>query len=274
MKRILGIAATIVLLGSSISTTAQAAGGVVSGKISTFLVGAYEPASKVSANLKANGFQVLTTYSVSGAKSVVFTSPELKKMASKKNRGFAAVLRVLVDKKHKKIMITNPHYFLKAYLQSNYNKSSAQAVLDKLNKAFTSLEDSKDALKKGKISGFHFTIGMPYYEDMDTVAEGDNKALLAKAKASGKMLFKISLSNGSTLVGVKLSKATSKFPSKIGTANASVLPYTVLIEKGKAKTLAPKYNIAIFYPLLSMSQFMTIATVPAAIVSDLEAIFK
>jgi len=279
-KQILGMVATILLLSSGTYTKAEAvsepssAGGVVSGKISTFLVGVYMPASKVSASLKDKGFQVLASYSVAGSKNIVFTSPELKKMASKKDRGFAAVLRVLVDKKHKKIMITNPNYFLKAYLQSNYNKSASQAILDKLNSVFASLKNSKDSLKKGKISEFHFTIGMPYYEDMDTIAEGDNKALLSKVKASGKMLFTVNLSNGSTLVGVKLSSSTSKFPAKIGSANASVLPYTVLIENGKAKALAPKYNIAIFYPLLSMSQFMTIATLPASIVSDLESAFK
>jgi hypothetical protein len=109
---------------------------------------------------------------------------------------------------------------------------------------------------------------------MDTVGKGDDKSLLNKAKASGKMVFSLKLNNGSTLVGLKLSKGTAKFANKIGAANAGVLPYTVLIEKGTAKTLAPKYNIALYYPLLSMTQFMTISTIPGEIVSELEAVFK
>ena len=193
-------------------------------------------------------------------------------MASKKERGFAAVLRALVS--GDKVVITNPLYFSKAYMQSNYNDADAKAVLSSLNKTFPSLTNSKDALKASKLSGYQFMMGMPYYEDMDTVGKGDDKSLLNKAKASGKMVFSLKLNNGSTLVGLKLSKGTAKFANKIGAANAGVLPYTVLIEKGTAKTLAPKYNIALYYPLLSMTQFMTISTVPGEIVSELEAVFK
>jgi len=87
-------------------------------------------------------------------------------------------------------------------------------------------------------------------------------------------LFEVKLENGAILVGIELNKRTAKFPSKIGTANASVLPYTVLIEKGEAKSLAPKYNIALYYPLLTMSKFMTIATIPGAITTELGNAFK
>ena len=45
-------------------------------------------------------------------------------------------------------------------------------------------------------------------------------------------------------------------------------------ENGEAKVLAPKYNLALHYPLLSMTGFMTIATVPGAILKDCEKIFK
>ena len=274
-KHILGFFVSVFIIGAVLGVNANAAAGdPVKGKVSTFLDGPYQSASKVSATLKANGFQVLSSYGVTGGTSVVFTCPGLKKMAGKKNRGFAAALRVLVDKKHNQIRITNPKYFLKAYLQSNYSKSGAQSVLDKLNKAFASLKNSKDALNKGDLAGYHFMMGMPYYKDMDTVAKGDSASLLSKVKKNGKMIFQLKLPNGSTLVGVKLGKSTSKFPAKIGSANAAVLPYTVLIEGGKAKTLAPKYNIAIYYPLLSMSQFMKISSVPSEIISDLEKAFK
>ena len=46
------------------------------------------------------------------------------------------------------------------------------------------------------------------------------------------------------------------------------------IENGEAKVLAPKYNLALHYPLLSMTGFMTIATVPGAILKDCEKIFQ
>jgi len=273
-KRLIAILAIGMLLNIGVNTKldAASAGEAVSGKISTYVIAPKASVSQVTADLKANGFQVLASHKVGSSTSIVFTSPSLKKMASKKNRGFAAVLRALVS--GNKVVITNPLYFSKAYMQSNYNDADAKAVLSSLNKTFPSLKNSKDALKKSKLSGYQFMMGMPYYEDMDIVGKGDNKSLLAKAKASGKMVFSLKLNNGSTLVGIKLSKGTEKFANKIGSANAGVLPYTVLIEKGKAKALAPKYNIALYYPLLSMSQFMTISSIPGEIVSELEALFK
>jgi len=273
-RRLIVILAIGLLLNIGVTTKldAASAGEAVSGKMSTFLIAPKASTSKVQADLKANGFEVLASHKVGGSTSIVFTSATLKKMASKKERGFAAVLRALVS--GDKVVITNPLYFSKAYMQSNYNDADAKAVLSSLNKTFPSLTNSKDALKASKLSGYQFMMGMPYYEDMDTVGKGDDKSLLNKAKASGKMVFSLKLNNGSTLVGLKLSKGTAKFANKIGAANAGVLPYTVLIEKGTAKTLAPKYNIALYYPLLSMTQFMTISTVPGEIVSELEAVFK
>jgi hypothetical protein len=114
--------------------------------------------------------------------------------------------------------------------------------------------------------------GMPQYEDMITVATGED--LLEKVKKHKRVVFVQTLDNGSTLVGIKLRKRTRKFIDKIGTNNAALLPYPILIEDGKAKILDPKYYISVMYPLLQMSEFMTIATVPGAIVKDSERIFR
>ena len=45
---------------------------------------------------------------------------------------------------------------------------------------------------------------------MKEVASGTNDALLEKARKSKKVIFEQKLSNGSTLLGVKLAKRTSK----------------------------------------------------------------
>jgi len=254
--------------------TPSKSGTKVGDKISTFLVAPYASVAQVSADLEANGFSVLASHKVGDITTVVFTSPELKKMANRKNRGFASILRLTVDEKTKKISITNPLYFFKAYMQSDFRAVETRDLIAKLNNTFEGLKNSEDALEEDDLADFQFMMGMPYYKDMDVIAEGKNEELLAKVKASGKMIFEVKLENGSTLVGIGLSKRTAKFPTKIGTANASVLPYTVLIEKGEAKSLAPKYNIALFYPLLTMSKFMTIATIPGAITTELGNAFK
>ena len=114
--------------------------------------------------------------------------------------------------------------------------------------------------------------GMPHYEDMTVVARGDD--LIKKLQNNKKVVFIQKLENGSTLIGIKLAKRTNKFTGRIGTNNAALLPYPILIEKGEAKIMDPKYYISVMYPLLQMSEFMTIATVPGAIVKDCEKVFK
>jgi hypothetical protein len=195
-------------------------------------------------------------------------------MASKKNRGFMGVLKVLIDDVNKQISINNPLYFTKAYLQDNFDKTTATKVLDKLNQTFEGLKSAKDSLEFDDLSSYHFTMSMPYYEDMINIARGDNGKLIEKAKASGSVIFELILDNGATLLGVRLDKRTTKFAKKIGANNASIIPYTILIENNEAKILAPKYNLALHYPLLNMTGFMTIATVPGAIIKDCEKIFQ
>jgi hypothetical protein len=114
--------------------------------------------------------------------------------------------------------------------------------------------------------------GMPHYEDMTVVARGSK--LLDKIKNNKKVVFVQKLENGSTLIGVKLGKRTRKFTDRIGTNNAALLPYPILIENNEAKIMDPKYYISVMYPRLQMSEFMTIATVPGAIVKDCQRIMK
>jgi len=258
-------------------TTPSTAGHIEKEFISAYLRGPLATAAQVEADLKNAGFEVLGTHDIDkkgDLTSIIFTCPGLKKMASKKTRGFMGVLKVLVDDVNKQISIGNPLYFAKAYLQDDFDKAIATKVLDKLNQTFEGLGNAKDGMEFDDLSGYHFAMSMPYYEDMESVASGDNAKLIEKAKASGSVVFELTLENGVTLLGVQLDKRTTKFAKKIGAENASVIPYTILIENGEAKVLAPKYNLALHYPLLSMTGFMTIATVPGAILKDCEKIFQ
>jgi hypothetical protein len=119
---------------------------------------------------------------------------------------------------------------------------------------------------------------MPYYEDMIKIGSADSTEELLKriqAYEGGKnLIFTQRLSKDRVLVGIELDKRTSKFIKKTGHENALLLPYPVLLEDGEAKILDPKYYIAISYPMLKMSEFMKIATVPGAIEVDSEKLFK
>jgi len=250
-------------------------GEVNHGRIAAHLRGKFMDVKTVEEKLKAAGFEVLTSVPVDKKGtliSVVFTDKSLVSMASKVNRGFIASLRVLVDTKKKTISITNPLYMAKGFLQSDFDEKSAKKILVKLIEHFPSLKNSKDVLKFQLLPKYQFMNGMPHYEDMIEVASGND--LLEKIKDNKKVLFTQTLENGSTLIGIQLSRRTGGFTRRIGRKNAAMLPYPILIENGKAKILDPKYYIAYMYPMLKMTEFMTIASIPDAMIKDCEKVFK
>lgn len=252
--------------------------GLEGQKVNTYLVGEYVDVKTATSKLKETGFEVLVSYeSVKKGTTIVFTNAELKAEAAKPGRAHAAVLRLFVDEKEKMISFTNPVYFGKAFMQNEYSHIVFNAQLEKINKAFPGLKASVDVWDFDGLADYHFMVGMPYYADADTLAQGENSALVSKAKAykDGKeLLFELKLSDNSTLLGYELGKRTNKFVEKIGRANAAILPWCIAVENGKATALSAKYYIAISYPLLDMGGFMGIMTVPGAIVKDLEKPFK
>jgi hypothetical protein len=250
-------------------------GEVHNGKISAYLRGRFMDVKAAEAKLKEAGFTIISSTPVDkkgNLISIVFSNKAMLAMASKTNRGFAASLRLLVNKKDNHISITNPLYIAKAFMQKDFDEKIAKETLAKITSAFPGLLNSKDTLKFQLLPKYQFMSGMPHYEDMTVVARGDD--LLEKIKNNKKVVFVQKLENGSTLIGVKLGKRTNKFTSRIGTNNAGLLPYPILIENGEAKILEPKYYISVMYPLLQMSEFMTIATIPGAIIKDCEKVFK
>lgn len=226
------------------------------------------------------GFDVVGSFKVTKkADTIIVTTDDLKAAANKPNRGFGAVLRVLVDNENNRISAVNPVYFGKAFFQKDYNHALAVKLSDMLHEALGEMTPSMDKYEYDELEEYRFMFGMPYYEDMDELNEDDAETAELMAQLEGykkgkSVLFKLSVAPGRTLYGMELSRRTSKFVKKIGSQNAQILPYTILIEDGKAKALAAKYYIAISYPLLSMGEFMTIATVPGAINKDLSKPFK
>lgn len=252
------------------------------GEISNFRVNAYLRAPLISENeittrLESAGFTVLGTYVVdkkAKVKSIVFSDKAMTSAASKKSRGFAGTLRVLIDEKSGVMSISNPIYVMKAFMQEEYNSEIATEALKRLRSAFKEVRNSEDIIKVSRLEQYQFMFGMPYYKDMIEVALGDSKSLLERARKSKKVVYEQHLDNGSVVIGIKLSKRTNKFVKKIGYKNAGLLPYPILIEDNRAKILAPKYYIAVTYPMLSMSEFMAIATVPGAIEKECDKLFR
>lgn len=246
--------------------------------VSTYLVGDYVDVATAKSKLSKAGFEVLAEYeSVKDGKTIIFTNNALKAQGAQPKRAYAAVLRLFVDNQEKKISFTNPIYFGKAFMQDEYDAVVFNAQLKAINTAFPGLVGSVDKLDSKAISGYHFMMSMPYYSDVDKLGEATTTELLAKVKSykdAKNVIFTLKLSDDSYLIGYDLDKRTKKFVEKIGRANAAVLPYCISIENGLASAMEAKYYLAVSYPLLTMTEFTTIATVPGAITKDLEKPFK
>ena len=151
------------LLSATVTTT------MIADDISSYLYANYQDSDSVRTSLEKNGFNIVGEYDSMGDENyhvLAYTSAALKSKASIENRGFAAVGKVLISKKDKQLVFTNPAYFLQAFLQDDFDKNSAEQINKTLNSAFGKLVGSKDALEDDDIAGFHFMFGMPYYEDM------------------------------------------------------------------------------------------------------------
>lgn len=243
--------------------------------VSAYKIGKYIDVQSAKEKLAIAGFEVVGIYpSFDKGTTILYTNATMKADANKNNAGFAGVGRMLVDKENNQIHIANPIYFGAAFLGSKYNHKHATDTLSSLEKAFGALKDSEDAYTFADLPKYHFMVGMPYYNDMDIIADAPTDKLVAKAKASKDTISVVQIGKDSYVAFMKIDKRTSSFVKKIGAQNSEILPWAVLIENGKVKALNAKYLIAISYPLLTMTEFMTIATVPSAITQSLKKSFK
>lgn len=259
-------------LSASIVLFLFAAISIQAADVSAYFSAPYADAKTVESKLSGAGFKVLTSYSPAGKENlnvIVFTNDSLTANASKPLRGFAAIQRVMVDSTAKTVSVTNPGYWLPAFMQTDFQAGTDTAVTASITKALGTLTPTKDVLKSADLPAYQFMKEMPHYQDMIELKKG--AALAVKEK---KKLFEVKLANGSILAGVKMSKTSENFIDKIGADKAILLPYTILIEDGKAYTLHAKYYLAISYPLLSMDEFMTISSIPDTIERSLKKSVK
>ena len=241
--------------------------------ISAYYDASYADAEQVESKLKEAGFDVLATYSPAKKdylKVLIFTNKELIATASKKTRGFAAIQRVLVNAQAKTVRVTNPGYWLRGFMQKEFTPDSDKGIQEAITKALGTLTPSKDTVEEKDLAEYQYAISMPYYQDMLEIKTGEGLA----DKIKKKKLFALTLENGSILVGIKMSKNSETFIETIGEQNALVLPYTMLIEDGKAYALHAKFYLAMSYPLLTLGEFMKISSVPDAIERKLKKSFK
>ena len=224
----------------------------------------------LTTKLKSNGFEVLATTEILKGKTVIsITNDELKNTNT-----FMAVINILVNGEDE-LRVQNPSYFGAAYLQSKFKYGQFKATLTSLQAVLGDMYITKDIGEYSELEEYNFMFGMPHLDDTIELGEGDLVAKLSGEKADKYFAYSLKLPNGNTLVGHKLNKRTNKFLGKIDSEHdAGLLPYQTIIQDGKAIMLDPKYYLALSLPLLTMTEFMKIATAPDEIEKDLKRAYK
>jgi len=237
-------------------------------KLTAYYVSTIQPLDTLKLKLSNHGFEVLaTTEIVSGESVITITNAELKATNT-----YMATLQVLVNTINKEIRVQNPSYFGAAYLQDNYKYGQFKATLTALEATLGTMNTVKEKTDFNDLSSFSFMFGMPKLQDTISIAKGEN---LESKLSSPKIAYRLNLPNGTTLIGHVLRKKTNKFLKKIDqTQNAQLLPYEAMMQNGEVTVLDPKYYLALSLPLLSMGEFMKIATAPDQIVKDIKRVYK
>lgn len=246
-------------------------GDAVPKVLSAYYAAQPQTVEAVKEKLTQNGFTVLSQIEVLKGHTVLsITNAQLQETNT-----YLAVLNMHIDITNE-IRIQNPSYFGQAYLGEKFKYGQFNNTLNALQEVLGDMHMVKDIYETEELESFQFMMGMPRLDDIYEVAEGDNLvSKIATDKASKYIAYTLKLPNGDTLVGHKLRKRTNKFLTKISAErNSNLLPYQSIIMKNKAVILDPKYYLALSLPLLSMSDFMKIASAPDEIEKDIKRAYK
>ncbi len=252
--------------------------------------------AEVKQALTGAGFEVVGDYEpYPDAHIVIFTSDALKKVAARSEYGgFAAAQRVAVTRVGDELQVAyvNPVYMAYAYRLKDNLADTAQA----LAKALGNLQEfgSGKGLTERKLSKYHYTFGMEYFNDVYDLATYASHAEALKAVEKNlatntvgvRELYRIDIPgkeetvygvsmqagpNGDQYMDDKFQMSVVDFGELKGTP---YLPYEVMVIGNRVVALHMRFRMAVYYPDLKMmgeNSFMKLMPSPEAIRKALTA---
>jgi hypothetical protein len=239
-------------------------------KLTAYYTANPQTVEELRSKLETNGFDILATDDIFENKTVIsFTNEALQNTNS-----FLSVLHILVSHGIE-IRVQNPSYFGAAYLQDKFTYGQFTETLKALESTLGEMYEVEDQLGFSDLPKYHFMLGMPHFHDTIVVARGnDILKRLRETNTTKHISYVLKLPNGATLVGHKLDHNTYDYLKKIKAQNnAQIFPYEVIIKDEKAVMLNPKYYLALSLPLLSMTDFLKIASAPNEIEKDIKTVY-
>ena len=258
----------------------------------------------IKQNLESNSIQVVGEYQPANDNNrwiLVFTSPELinsVKLVGGRT-GFAATLRVALTFENGKTVVsyTNPIYWGNAYFQDdfdkvkgNYTKLSNNIIsaMKASGKYIGTGFGSKKGISADDLQGYHYMMGMPYFEDSVELEDFDSysaavskiDANVKKGVSNVKMIYKVTIPGKNlTLYGFALSgeNGEGQFLPIIDIGSpkhTAFLPYEVLVNNDEVHMLHGRFRIALAFPDLTMGTFSKIMSTPGNIEDLLEGVVE
>ncbi len=239
------------------------------------------------AALTTAGFTVAGSYSPYPGAAVIGVTDDtlLVNAAKSEHGGFGAVMRVSVTKVKDQVQVsyTNPPYLANAYRMAGELKDTAA----KLQAALGRIEEFGAAgLAPAQLRKYHYTFGMEYFDEPNTLAsygsyEDALKAVetgLAAGKQGVTKVYRVDVpGKKETLFGVAMKgEGDNKYMddkyimSEIDfkdVKSTAHLPYDLLVSDNKVYAQYARFRIAISFPDLSMmgaNSFMNIMSAPEA----------
>ena len=240
-------------------------------KLTAYYMSNSQTVEELRTKLEMNGFEVLATDEIFENRIVIsFTNEALKNTNS-----FLSVLHMSVSK-GVEVRVQNPSYYGAAFLQDEFKYGQFMETLKALESTLGEMYEVEDKLALSNLSNYHFMLGMPHFNDTIVLAKGSD--IIERVNESNRtkyISYVLPLPNGSTLVGHKLNTKTYDYLKKIKAQNnAQIFPYKVMIKDEEAVMLSPKYYLALSLPLLSMTDFLKIASAPDEIEKDIKIVYE
>ena len=256
-----------------------------------------EISGEVKTLLQENGFDVIGQYRPENKERffvMAFTNQRLQEVTLKvKDRGIlASIFRVgFVDTDGEvTVSIINPDYLFYGYLRDEadtYQKELSE-ISNQIRTTFSKMggdmtpfggELSVEDLKK-----YHYMMMMPYFDDpvdlneFSSFSEGVNtirKNLNAK-KANTLKVYELILEDHEIAIfGVGLldiEEGEEDFLPVIGESHIAAMPYEIILQGKEATMLHGKFRFALFWPELSLGEFMKISSTPGNVKDFMEAL--
>ncbi len=242
------------------------------------------------------GYQVLGEYHPENKGSlyvVCFTNNKLKNLSLRfADRGaLGAVLRMgFVEKDGKTtVSIVNPYYMFYAYwgTQIKNNENEVDAMAEDILRLFRNdgvLSAFGGTLEKEDLPEYHYKIMMPYFDDPDELEDFNSfdeglavirKNLNAKKGNTIKVYEMVIPDKKVAVFGVGLlDKETGEanFLPIIGEDHIAAMPYEIILQGKEATSLAGKYRFALYWPELTMGEFMKIVSTPGDVEDTMDGL--